>query len=105
MPAISSASMDHVTIIIFLVLFAVVTMMVNVCLGNGESIVLCSEIEKQALLSIKRDLVDHDNKLVSWNVSEEEDCCKWAGISCNTQTGHVYELSLKDRSLTDGDRQ
>ncbi|PON60417.1 Leucine-rich repeat domain containing protein, partial [Parasponia andersonii] len=56
--------------------------------------------EKQALLSFKRDLVDHSNNLVSWNVSEEEDCCKWAGIVCNSITGHVSELRLKNGSLT-----
>ncbi|XP_062119825.1 receptor-like protein EIX1 [Humulus lupulus] len=97
-----SVSMNHVTTtIIFVVFLAQVTVMVNVCSANGDqSNILCHETEKQALLSFKRDLVDDYNKLVSWDVSEEEDCCKWAGISCNTLTGHVSELYLNYGSFT-----
>ncbi|XP_062073808.1 receptor-like protein EIX2 [Humulus lupulus] len=97
-----SVSMNHVTAtIIFFVFLAQISVMVNVYFANGDqSNILCHETEKQALLSFKRDLVDDFNKLVSWDVSEEEDCCKWAGISCNTQTGHVSALSLSNGSFT-----
>ncbi|XP_062073796.1 receptor-like protein EIX1 [Humulus lupulus] len=97
-----SVSMNHVTsTIIFFVFLAQITVMVNVCFANGDqSNILCHETEKQALLSFKRDLVDDYNKLVSWDVSKEEDCCKWTGISCNTLTGHVSELFLNNGSFT-----
>ncbi|KAF4398956.1 hypothetical protein G4B88_023550 [Cannabis sativa] len=96
MAAISVSMTIHVTTIIMFFMF------VENVFGNGvgESSILCHEAEKQALLSFKKDLVDDYNKLVSWNISEEEDCCKWAGISCNAHTGHVSELSLRDGSLT-----
>ncbi|KAM6586406.1 hypothetical protein CsatA_009011 [Cannabis sativa] len=102
MAALSVSMTIHVTtIIMFFMFLAKVALMGNV-FGNGvgESNILCHETEKQALLSFKKDLVDDYNKLVSWNVSEEEDCCKWAGISCNALTGHVSKLSLRDGSLT-----
>ncbi|PON33858.1 LRR domain containing protein, partial [Parasponia andersonii] len=70
------------------------------CFGNGDhSHVLCIEREKQALLSFKQDLVDPSNKLISWNVSEEEDCSKWDRVLCNNITGHVSELHLNDGFL------
>ncbi|PON62451.1 LRR domain containing protein [Trema orientale] len=93
----AAISMNPVTVIL-LVFLAQAN--VDVCFGNGDSNILCIETEKQALLSFKRGLVDHSNKLVSWEVSEEEDCCKWAGIVCNSLTGHVSELRLKNGSLT-----
>ncbi|PON63058.1 Leucine-rich repeat domain containing protein [Trema orientale] len=70
------------------------------CFGNGDhSQVVCIEREKQALLSLKQDFVDRSNKLMSWNVSEEEDCCKWDRVVCSNITGHVFELRLNDGFL------
>ncbi|PON97012.1 LRR domain containing protein, partial [Trema orientale] len=86
--------------IIFLEFLAEAT--ITVCFGNADSNILCIETEKQALLSFKRYLVDRSNTLVSWDESEEEDCCKWAGIVCNSITGHVSELRLKNGSFTGG---
>ncbi|XP_062073798.1 receptor-like protein EIX1 [Humulus lupulus] len=95
-----SITMNHVTLIILLVFLAEVTMLINVCFAKEDSNILCIDTEKQALLRFKQDLVDHSSKLGSWDVSKEEDCCKWAGIVCNTLTGHVSELSLKGGSFT-----
>ena len=95
----AAMSMNPV-ILILLVFLAEST--INVRFGNGDSKsnILCIEREKQALLSFKGDLVDDSNTLMSWDVSEEEDCCKWDGIVCNSITGHVAELHLNNRSLT-----
>ncbi|KAF4380266.1 hypothetical protein F8388_024559 [Cannabis sativa] len=71
---------------------------------NPNDHVLCIESEKQALLSLKKDLVDPFNKLISWvsinNGSNDDDCCKWTGIVCDISTGHVKQLRLVDASLS-----
>lgn len=56
--------------------------------------VSCIGYEKIALLEFKNDLIDDGNRLLSWN-SSNEDCCKWNGITCNNQTGHVTEIRLR----------
>ncbi|XP_076884006.1 receptor-like protein EIX2 [Bidens hawaiensis] len=60
---------------------------------NSTSI-LCIGYEKTALLEFKNDLIDGANRLFSWNRSNA-DCCKWYGITCNNQTGHVSEIHLR----------
>ncbi|XP_015876724.3 receptor-like protein EIX2 [Ziziphus jujuba] len=52
----------------------------------------CTDTEKRALLSFKQSLVDDSNILSSWE--SQRDCCKWKGITCNNQTGHVIKLDL-----------
>ncbi|XP_037494937.1 receptor-like protein EIX2 [Jatropha curcas] len=62
--------------------------------------VLCKEREREALLSIKRGLIDHDGRLSSWGSEEDKrDCCKWTGITCSNRTGHVTELYLMRMDL------
>ncbi|KAF2321556.1 hypothetical protein GH714_000402 [Hevea brasiliensis] len=56
--------------------------------------VMCVEKEKQALLKFKDGLVDEDNQLCLWG-NQEEDCCKWRGVKCNKNSGHVYGLDLR----------
>ncbi|KAM5573310.1 receptor-like protein EIX2 [Rosa sericea] len=58
----------------------------------GTSSILCLESERHALLRFKQGLVDESNALASWK--SEKDCCKWRGIACNNQTGHVITLNL-----------
>ncbi|PON55576.1 Leucine-rich repeat domain containing protein [Parasponia andersonii] len=60
--------------------------------ANRDTQGLCIEGEKKALLSFKQDLIDPSNKLSSWVA--EKDCCEWAGIVCDSITGHVMELHL-----------
>ncbi|KAF2321415.1 hypothetical protein GH714_041008 [Hevea brasiliensis] len=59
----------------------------------------CTEREKQALLRFKQDLIDPSNRLASW--VDHQDCCKWAGVVCNNETGYVSELHLKNPPLDD----
>ncbi|PQQ15388.1 LRR receptor-like serine/threonine-protein kinase GSO2 isoform X1 [Prunus yedoensis var. nudiflora] len=56
----------------------------------------CIERERQALLAFKHGLlVDEDNLLSSWSSeAPKQDCCKWIGVYCNNQTGHVIGLDL-----------
>ncbi|KAF3448126.1 hypothetical protein FNV43_RR08837 [Rhamnella rubrinervis] len=76
----------------FAILFFAIFLTIHVSFGNNKSGILCSESEKQALLSFKQDLVDPLNALVSWVV--EEDCCNWAGIQCHNLTGYVEKINL-----------
>ncbi|RVW94651.1 LRR receptor-like serine/threonine-protein kinase GSO1 [Vitis vinifera] len=61
----------------------------------GDAKVGCTERERQALLHFKQGLV-HDNRVLSsWgNEEDKRDCCKWRGVECNNQTGHVISLDL-----------
>ncbi|KAG8366781.1 hypothetical protein BUALT_Bualt16G0003400 [Buddleja alternifolia] len=53
----------------------------------------CKENEKKALLKFKENISNPSGKLSSWN---EGDCCKWSGVSCSTNTGHVIKLNLQN---------
>ena len=55
--------------------------------------VSCNEEEKQALLSLKRGLIDPGNRLSSW--SNQQDGCKWDGVRCDDNTGRVIELGAE----------
>ncbi|XP_050222030.2 receptor-like protein EIX2 [Mercurialis annua] len=74
----------------FLVLY-VITMHIKP--GLGDSLVRCRASERRALLEIKENLLDEYGRLSSWR-SEEEDCCKWRGVRCSNQTGHITLLDL-----------
>ncbi|XP_062076583.1 receptor-like protein EIX1 [Humulus lupulus] len=61
--------------------------------GSGNSKGLCIEKEKQALLTIKRSLIDPKKLLSSWT-SGGTDCCSWKGIRCDNLTHHIISLDL-----------
>ncbi|XP_078173295.1 receptor-like protein EIX2 [Carex rostrata] len=53
----------------------------------------CIEREREALLEFKAGVNDTKSRLASWS---GEQCCNWAGIRCNSQTGHVVKLNLRN---------
>ncbi|KAG4941620.1 hypothetical protein JHK87_045491 [Glycine soja] len=56
----------------------------------------CIETERQALLNFKHGLIDDYGILSTWRGDDSNrDCCKWKGIRCNNQTGHVEMLHLR----------
>ncbi|KAL8459435.1 hypothetical protein ACS0TY_036794 [Phlomoides rotata] len=58
--------------------------------------ILCSEIEKEALISFKQSLENPSNLLSSWNTSN---CCNWNGVVCSNATGNVHQLHLQGDGL------
>ncbi|RWR91755.1 putative inactive leucine-rich repeat receptor-like protein kinase [Cinnamomum micranthum f. kanehirae] len=59
--------------------------------NNG---VVCNATERQALLKFKLALqasFSSDNPLFSW---VGDDCCRWIGVGCDSETGHVIKLDL-----------
>jgi Leucine-rich repeat (LRR) protein len=67
---------------------------------KAEPHVSCNEKEKQALLTLKRGLTDPGNLLASW--SDQEDCCRWERVRCDSKTGRVTELHLSCPLDADG---
>ncbi|KAI9116445.1 hypothetical protein K1719_012612 [Acacia pycnantha] len=58
----------------------------------------CIERERQALVELKKGLVDDYGILSSWRGDDEDDdCCNWWGIKCSNETGHVVKLDLHAR--------
>ncbi|KAK2447509.1 receptor protein EIX2 [Trifolium repens] len=58
---------------------------------------LCIKEEREALLKIKKDLIDPSNYLSSW---VGKDCCNWIGIQCHNQTGNILNLNLQPDLLS-----
>ncbi|CAL9005599.1 unnamed protein product [Prunus brigantina] len=64
-------------------------------LRDAKVTVRCIERERQALLAFKRGLVDELNQLSTWgSEAQKQDCCRWEGVYCSNQTGHVIQLHL-----------
>ncbi|CAJ1953034.1 unnamed protein product [Sphenostylis stenocarpa] len=62
---------------------------------SQTSHVKCLERERQALLSFKQSIQDYHGMLSTWrNDDNRSDCCKWEGIECNNETGHIVKLDL-----------
>ncbi|XP_047965251.1 receptor-like protein EIX2 [Salvia hispanica] len=56
----------------------------------GDAKVRCIESEREALLSFKKDIIDENEILSSWQSNE---CCEWHGVECS-DTGHVTALRI-----------
>ncbi|XP_014498882.1 LRR receptor-like serine/threonine-protein kinase GSO2 [Vigna radiata var. radiata] len=62
---------------------------------NNTAEIKCIERERQALLNFKHGLIDAYDMLSTWRDDDKSrDCCKWKGIQCDHQTGHVTILRL-----------
>ncbi|KAL7126910.1 hypothetical protein ABFS83_14G218400 [Erythranthe nasuta] len=77
-----------------LLILSTISFKVSYSTGKN-SINLCPEIEKEALLNFKKSLKDPSNLLSSWN-SAHVNCCNWNGVVCSNKTGHVDELRLQN---------
>ncbi|XP_074283981.1 receptor-like protein EIX1 [Silene latifolia] len=54
----------------------------------------CVESERDALLHFKQGIsVDHCGLLDSWG--HTQDCCRWPGIRCDNQSGHIIGIKLR----------
>ncbi|WVZ14764.1 hypothetical protein V8G54_012330 [Vigna mungo] len=63
---------------------------------SQNSHVTCIARERLALLTFKQSLRDDYGILSTWR--NDRDCCKWRGIECDNETGHVLMLQLQDLS-------
>ncbi|XP_031116647.1 receptor-like protein EIX2 [Ipomoea triloba] len=63
--------------------------------GAGSVKMRCLEKERDALLSFKKGVEDDYGLLSSWgSEKDKEECCKWRGVKCSNQTGHIIGLDL-----------
>lgn len=84
---------------VFILLSLCMKPAVGLSTGEGDADIKCIERERQALLMFKQGLIDEYGHLSSWgNEDDKKDCCKWRGVSCSNQTGHVTMLNLQFRS-------
>ncbi|XP_028057115.1 receptor-like protein EIX1 [Camellia sinensis] len=82
-----SSSMRIAAIVFYLCFLTFVTF--HNCFCNGNSNIVCSKTEKQALLKFKQDLKDFSNRLSSW---AGDNCCQWSEVVCDYFTGHVHVI-------------
>ncbi|KAG4939574.1 hypothetical protein JHK86_045715 [Glycine max] len=81
--------------LLLLLLHAAVSILGFNSLPNSAEI-KCIQTERQALLNFKHGLIDGYGMLSTWrDDGNNRDCCKWKGIQCNNQTGHVEMLHLR----------
>ncbi|BAU02117.1 DNA damage-repair/toleration protein [Vigna angularis] len=67
---------------------------------NSTAQIKCIDRERQALLNFKHGLIDFFDMLSTWRDDDNSrDCCKWKGIQCDPQTGHVTVLRLRGGSF------
>lgn len=84
---------------VFILLSLCMKPAVGLSTGEGDADIKCIERERQALLMFKQGLIDEYGHLSLWgNEDDKKDCCKWRGVSCSNQTGHVTMLNLQFRS-------
>ncbi|KAJ7970131.1 Leucine-rich repeat receptor protein kinase [Quillaja saponaria] len=68
----------------------------------GEVQIKCIERERRVLLKIKDELTDDYGHLSSWgNEDDKRECCKWRGIRCAKQSGHVNLINLQVTNCSD----
>lgn len=80
-------------IAMILLLFASGTPLATSADAKGRSASGCVAGEREALLSFKESLLDSVGRLSSWR---GRDCCRWQGVRCDTSTGHVAGINLRN---------
>ncbi|XP_050382666.1 receptor-like protein EIX2 [Argentina anserina] len=89
--------MEHSTplVLLLLVLLIGTSYLHTVKLGfcNADPNVNCMDIERKALLKLREGFTDPSGRLSSW---VGVDCCNWRGIGCNSTTGRVDSLDLRN---------
>ena len=61
-------------------------------LCDPNTLGVCNEREKHALLRFKQALSNPGNRLLSWSM--DEDCCRWEVVCCSNVVGRVVDLQL-----------
>ncbi|KAL2921290.1 Receptor-like protein EIX2 [Bienertia sinuspersici] len=62
--------------------------------SNHINYTRCIPYEREALLRFKHDiLVDHCRLLTTWG--DQQDCCQWQGVQCDSNTNRVTMLTLR----------
>ncbi|KAB2595749.1 receptor-like protein 12 [Pyrus ussuriensis x Pyrus communis] len=65
-------------------------------IAKVPKVIRCIQREKEALLALKRDVVDYDSILSSWgSEAQKQECCIWERVYCDKYTGHVVKLDLR----------
>ncbi|KAL6658828.1 hypothetical protein ACP70R_002868 [Stipagrostis hirtigluma subsp. patula] len=84
-----------------LLLMVVVAAMTSSLAASHEELHLqrpaaCPPHEREALLAFKRGITsDPLGLLLSWQDGDDQgDCCRWRGVRCSNQTGHVIKLQV-----------
>ncbi|KAL3535490.1 hypothetical protein ACH5RR_003951 [Cinchona calisaya] len=90
--------MQYVILLILVVIMQIVSLRPVLGISSGFANVTskCIEMERQALLKIKAELIDEYNRLSSWGTEKhhQSDCCRWRGVYCDNQTRNVVALDL-----------
>ncbi|KAF7851322.1 hypothetical protein BT93_L4102 [Corymbia citriodora subsp. variegata] len=76
--------------VLSLVTLAIILNNSGVCFCRN-SISICGEQEREALIQFKQSFRDPSRLLSSW---KGQDCCKWKGVTCDRVYGHIIKLQL-----------
>ncbi|CAN6720052.1 unnamed protein product [Malus baccata var. baccata] len=91
---------------IMVLLLLIITLHVNLGHGDANMTMRCTDKEREALLAFKEGLIisKYDRvRFSSWGTeAAKQDCCRWEGVSCDNQTGHVVQLDLGDHDYLQG---
>ncbi|KAM2951132.1 hypothetical protein COP2_000674 [Malus domestica] len=87
-------------------LLLIITLHVNLGHDDANMTMRCTDKEREALLAFKQGLIMDEHSQVifsSWGTeAAKQDCCRWEGVSCDNQTGHVVQLDLRGNYYLQG---